>query len=598
MCQVSRAPVAAIAVAVALMVSATAYAATITVNSLSDADLPHICTLRDAINSANTQTKTNGCPAGTGSDTINFNVTGTIFLASTLPQVTDSVLTINAPAAPGIEISGRGAVQVMTVASGARLDLNGLTIADGAFGIFADNGGGCIRNDGTLTATNTTFSNCASRGYGGAIFNDGTLTVTNSTFSSNRGSPKSGGLGGAIFNSGTLTVTNSTFSSNRAYPFAGAIANEGSMTVTNSTFFGNHAVLGGAILGSVTVTKSTFSGNYASDGGAIAGSATVTNSTFLGNRAYEGGAIYAQSATTVTNSTFSSNSANSGDPGGGGGAIYTESGTTTISNSTFSGNNANSAGGVIYNNSGLTSLKSTILAASSSGGNCAGPINDTGYNISDDTSCGFTKTGSANNGDGVDPMLSPAGLTHNGGPTRTISLLDGSPAIDAIPLADCIDQASPPNPIITDQRGFPRPDASETDCDIGAYEVQDTASTPFRWFSGLLTITSDTGVFDLAGRFKLGAGGTIDPATQPVMFGLGSYAVRLPAGSFVSDGSDYLYHGTINGRFLRMSIEPTDMPGIYALIAGGTVTGTTNPVPVTLTIGNNFGSAQINATIN
>jgi hypothetical protein len=61
------------------------------------------------------------------------------------------------------------------------------------------------------------------------------------------------------------------------------------------------------------------------------------------------------------------------------------------------------------------------------------------------------------------------------GPTQTIALLASSPAIDAIPLADCIDQASPPNPIITDQRLFPRPDAGDLACDIGAYEVQDTA---------------------------------------------------------------------------------------------------------------------------
>jgi hypothetical protein len=43
-------------------------------------------------------------------------------------------------------------------------------------------------------------------------------------------------------------------------------------------------------------------------------------------------------------------------------------------------------------------------------------------------------------------------------------------------LADCTDQASPPNPIIADQRGFPRPDNGEADCDIGAYEFQDTAA--------------------------------------------------------------------------------------------------------------------------
>jgi hypothetical protein len=72
-------------------------------------------------------------------------------------------------------------------------------------------------------------------------------------------------------------------------------------------------------------------------------------------------------------------------------------------------------------------------------------------------------------------MLSTAGLANNGGPTQTIALQSGSPAIDAIPVADCTDQASSPNPITTDQRGLLRPDAGEQLCDIGAYEFQDFA---------------------------------------------------------------------------------------------------------------------------
>src|SRR6516162_8442015 len=67
--------------------------ATITVNSLADPGKPGICSLRDAITAANTQTATNGCAAGNGHDTIKFSVTGTITLAGTLPEVTDSNLT-------------------------------------------------------------------------------------------------------------------------------------------------------------------------------------------------------------------------------------------------------------------------------------------------------------------------------------------------------------------------------------------------------------------------------------------------------------------------------------------------------------------------
>jgi hypothetical protein len=97
---------AGLATVLALTLSATARATTITVNSLADTGASGICVLRDAITAANTQRATNGCAAGTGNDTITFGVTGTILLATTLPQITDSNLTINGPASPGIRISG------------------------------------------------------------------------------------------------------------------------------------------------------------------------------------------------------------------------------------------------------------------------------------------------------------------------------------------------------------------------------------------------------------------------------------------------------------------------------------------------------------
>ena len=112
-------------------------------------------------------------------------------------------------------------------------------------------------------------------------------------------------------------------------------------------------------------------------------------------------------------------------------------------------------------------LKGAILAAST-GGNCLGTITADGYNISDDNSCGFGSSTGANGktiGDNVDPLLDPDGLEDNGGPTQTISLLSTSPAVDAIPVANC--------PVTTDQRGAPRPDpedAGNAACDIGAFE--------------------------------------------------------------------------------------------------------------------------------
>jgi hypothetical protein len=218
------------------------------------------------------------------------------------------------------------------------------------------------------------------------------------------------------------------------------------LTVTKSTFSGNVGDGGGGILNDVgatlTVTGSTFTGNISLHSGAGAlsndGTLTVINSTFFGNRCAHSctAGIFNDGVLTVTNSTFSSNM---GTPGG------------------------------IFNFLGSASIKSTILATSmfapppfGPSTNCSGAIFDAGYNISDDSTCGFAKTGSANNGDGVNPLLSAAGLANNGGPTQTIALQSGSPAIDAIPVADCTDQASPPNPITTDQRGLLRPHAENS----------------------------------------------------------------------------------------------------------------------------------------
>jgi CSLREA domain-containing protein len=502
---------------------------TITVNSLADPGEAGVCTLRDAITAANTKTATSGCPAGNGHDMIAFRVKGTILLGSTLPQVTDTQLTIKGPASPGITIDGGDQVRVMQVASGATVKLSNLSIARGR--VAFDSGGG--------------------------ILNGGTLTITNSTFSGNKALG-----GGGIENYGTLTVTNSIFSDNSIFRYVGGgIDNTGKLVVTNSTFSGNMALNGGygGGIGNLCIAPAC---DVAAPGVA-AGTLTVINSTFSGNFALLGGSIENEGTLTVTSSTFAGNA-----------------GIGTAIN-----------GPTIH---GPAKVRNTILANGRS--NCSGQITDAGYNISDDASCAFSATGSLNN---TNPLLDPAGLANNGGPTPTIALLPGSPAIDAIPLAHCTDQASPPNPIITDQRGFPRPDSGESACDIGAFEVQDFPFIPFSTFGGGLRIDPDAGIFVLGGRFVLGSGATIDPASQPVALAVGNDAVRLPAGSFVPDSVGYVYQKTINGIARYIHIKFTSTPGLYQLVAlrkGGTLTTTTSPVPVTLTIGDNGGGTQMNTT--
>jgi hypothetical protein len=99
-------------------------------------------------------------------------------------------------------------------------------------------------------------------------------------------------------------------------------------------------------------------------------------------------------------------------------------------------------------------LLNTILSHAQSKTNVSGPITDGGHNICSDSSANFISPTSREN---TDPLLAP--LTDNGGPTGTMALLPGSPAIDAGDDSLCP---------AADQRGVPRPIGVH--CDIGAYE--------------------------------------------------------------------------------------------------------------------------------
>src|SRR5262249_54463410 len=99
------------------------------------------------------------------------------------------------------------------------------------------------------------------------------------------------------------------------------------------------------------------------------------------------------------------------------------------------------------------------ILANSAGGNCVGDVpTDSGYNISSDSSCGFAGTSLSS----TDPML--GSLDDNGGPTQTMALLAGPPAVNRIPPGD----VGCGTDVDTDQRGVSRPFGSG--CDVGAYE--------------------------------------------------------------------------------------------------------------------------------
>jgi predicted outer membrane repeat protein len=171
---------------------------------------------------------------------------------------------------------------------------------------------------------------------------------------------------------------------------------------------------------------------------------------------------------TITNSTVSGNYASgSGFKGGGlGGGIYA-SGSLDIRNSTFHYNSADVDGGSIYANS--IGLGDTIINAGTPENiySFAGVLSY-GYNVCSDNGGGYlTGPGDQIN---TDPMLDPAGLQNNGGPTETIALLPGSPAIDTG------DGKFTPPPYY-DQRGPDFWRVRNGRIDVGSFEVQE-GSTP------------------------------------------------------------------------------------------------------------------------
>ncbi len=225
-------------------------------------------------------------------------------------------------------------------------------------------------------------------------------------------------------------------------------------------------------IGDITITANNSSrvfnindGDNANDSNVILDGLTITGGSTIG----DGGGILNYESLTITNSTVSGNSANAN--GGG----IDNNGTLNITNSTVSGNSAGENGGGIFFQD-FINLQSTIVAdniisshVNSDIFNVVGTITASNSLIENG---GFITNDEGNNIIGEDPLLDPNGLQDNGGPTLTIALQSGSPAINT---------GSNPNSLTTDQRGmgFSRTLGSGTD--IGAFELNQT-STNIRSF--------------------------------------------------------------------------------------------------------------------
>jgi CSLREA domain-containing protein len=268
-----------------------------------------------------------------------------------------------------------------------------------------------------------------------------------------------------VTTSGTVSFSGITISNGRVSGFStgGGISNEnGIVTISSCAVIGNHAqVAGGGISNTATlnIRESTVSGNL--NGG-------VANGT--------------NGSMNITNCTISGNA--TGTRGGG---VYNFSNIVNITNSTISGNfatdnaTAGVAGGISNENGATVNIKSSIVAGNFNGAapDVSGTFVSAGFNLigSVDGGSGFTaatdQTGTI--ASPLDPKFDPDGLGHNGGPTRTVTLLPGSPALDKGTSNGLTGN------LTTDQRGtgFPRifddpaiPNATGGNgADIGAFEL-------------------------------------------------------------------------------------------------------------------------------
>lgn len=471
-----------VALALCVLASATSLAATLTVTTTADSGPG---SLREALAFA------------VDGEVIEFSVTGTITLTSGQLLVDDSV-TITGPGQEDLTISGNEANRVIEIAAGKEVALSGLTISNGLTQWDAttccSGGGAGICNQGIATLMDVTISdNLAAIA---AICNEGDMTLIRLSLTDYRHWE----VGLALYNSGSMTMADSLVRGG-GYGEPGGVGdyieNEGILYITDTEIIDNvQAFVNGGFAELVrTVIRGGFSdgwvgisngpgaelrmidselsdiSGYASGGlwNAEGGNVLLLRTSVNDNHSVYYGNIENDGSMELINSTVSNNH-------GGWYTVIGNRGTLKLTSSTVAENSIvydhpedAEFSATLYNRGTLQLARSILLSSGPEWeGRIASPcrgdgtVVSLGDNIFSDESCGLTGPGDMTG----DPLLGP--LADNGGPTLTMALLPGSPAIDAVPVERCTDADGAP--LLVDQRGIPRPQGAA--CDIGAFELE------------------------------------------------------------------------------------------------------------------------------
>jgi len=367
----------------------------------------------------------------TGNDTIDLTQLqcSKITLHAPLNDAFGNV-TLNGPGREKLTIEAGGPFRTLshTGATTDTLVINNLTITNGHYvnPYTYSEGGGCIFSSANISLNSSTVSGCYTS------------------------SPHTYATGGAIFAKGDVTLVNSAISSSTAaygsHSSIGGGVQANSVHLRNSRLSYNRAVLGGAIFAKVfSSDSSTIAYNYAHTGGGVyaQNSCVIVNSTIFGNRAVSVGGVEGVDGAAVYNSTIA----------------FNYEGPTTSQGKLAAG----ITGRYLY-------LESSIVARNIAG-STPSDVSGTGagMTISGSHNLVMASIGSSNVlGDTItaDPQL--LGLRDNGGPTSTVALSPGSPAINrGVNFLD----------LPFDQRGVPRVIAGSAD--IGAFESDHLFSNGF-----------------------------------------------------------------------------------------------------------------------
>jgi CSLREA domain-containing protein len=215
---------AGVCVAAALLWTTPAMGATITPNTFGDENGGGgSCSLREAIQAANTNAGFGGCAAGSGADTIPL-ATGTYQLAiapdgtpednldGDLDIIAGSAVTISHTGVTPSAISGGGSDRVLHILATGTATISGITITGGSATL-----GGGILNQGQLVLSNSTLRGNRVTAFGGGLENfmaTAVANLTNVTVSGNSSAADSGGV--ENFSSATINLNNVTITNNTA----------------------------------------------------------------------------------------------------------------------------------------------------------------------------------------------------------------------------------------------------------------------------------------------------------------------------------------------------------------------------------------------